>query len=75
MKKVAYMVENQKSIWGVTIRVLDREAIDVVLVSKYTGFTLDDAVRNANKKLNGLGFEVCEKITDDAEILKRMEMW
>ena len=58
MKKVAYEVEDMKSVWGVTIRILDREARMDTMTSTYTGFTVDDAIKNANAKLNKFGYEI-----------------
>lgn len=56
MKCVEWEVEPMKSIWGVTVRILDREARMATMLSTYTGFTLDDAIANANAKLNKVGY-------------------
>lgn len=58
MKKVTYEVEDMKSIWGVTIRILDSDARTEAMASTYTGFTLDDAIKTANARLNKFGYEI-----------------
>lgn len=58
MKRVEYRVEPMKSIWGVTIRILDEDARMAVMTSTYTGFTLDDAIATANARLNKAGYYV-----------------
>ena len=58
MKRVEYSVEPMKSIWGVTIRIHDEEAMSATLMNKLTGFTLDEAIASANKRLNPVGFVV-----------------
>lgn len=58
MKKVSYMVKPMKSIWGVTIRILSKEAAMKAMSYEFTGFTIDDAVANANSKLNKVGYTI-----------------
>ena len=65
MKAVAYRVEPQKTIWGVTIRILDHDAVMDTLTNTYTGFTLDDAKESANCRLNKFGYELGRLVTDD----------
>lgn len=58
MKKVSYTVKPKKSIWGVTIRILSKEAAKEAMSYEFTGFTIDDAVANANSKLNKVGYMI-----------------
>ena len=64
MKAVKYMMQAQKSVWGVTIRLLDREAATLAMSYTFTGFTVDDAVAHANKKLAPFGYEVVGAATE-----------
>lgn len=52
------MTEPMKSIWGVTIRILNREAAKEVMSYTFTGFTIDDAIAKANSKLNKVGYSI-----------------
>lgn len=58
MRKVEYEVEPPKSIWGVTIRILDSKARMDTLTSTFAGFTIDDAINTANAKLNKFGYYI-----------------
>ena len=58
MKKVEYEVVPQKTIWSVSIRILDSKARMDTLTSTFTGFTIDDAIKTANAKLNKFGYYV-----------------
>lgn len=58
MKGVSYTIKPMKSIWGVTIRILNKEAATEAMSYEFTGFTIDDAVANANSKLNKVGYTI-----------------
>lgn len=63
MKKVNYSIDNNSGdIFTVTIRLEDREAMKACLMMRFTGFTLDDAIHNANKRLNVFGYEIGQKV-------------
>lgn len=63
MKNITYMVEPTKSIWGCTITILDREAAMESLTKHFTGFTVGDAVENANHMLERFGYRVTREAT------------
>lgn len=65
MKGISYMVEPMKSIWGVTIRILSREAAMEVMTNTFAGFTVDDAVANAENKLNKVGYTITGEATEE----------
>ena len=58
MKTIGYRVKPMQTIWGRTIRITDPDARAACLVSEFTGFTVDDAIRNANKRLNRFGYKI-----------------
>ena len=58
MIKTSYKVLPQKTIYGVTIELLDLEVVSKVLMLNFTGYNLNDAIKNANKKLNQFGYYV-----------------
>lgn len=56
MKKATYTIDEQ-GLMTVTIRV-DCEASKACMMSCFTGFGLEDAIRNANKRLRLFGYEI-----------------
>ena len=68
------MTESMKSIWGVTIRILNREAAKEVMSYTFTGFTIDDAIDKANSKLNKVGYLIKGEATAE-EIEAYLDMF
>lgn len=68
------MTEPMKSIWGVTIRILNREAAKEVMSYTFTGFTIDDAIDKANSKLNKVGYLIKGEATAE-EIEAYLDTW
>lgn len=68
------MTEPMKSIWGVTIRILNREAAKEVMSYTFTGFTIDDAIAKANSKLNKVGYLIKGEATAE-EIEAYLDMF
>lgn len=58
MIKTEYEILPQKSIYVVTISLLDWDVATKVLRFEFTGFNLKDAIKNANEKLNQFGYYV-----------------
>jgi len=65
MTGVKYLVKASKSVWGVTIRIMDKEAATAVMSYEFTGFTIDDAIDTANSKLNKCGYEIAGAATNE----------
>lgn len=58
MKTILATLEEPESIYAVTLSIDDKEAMDACMRFEFTGFNIADALKNANKKLNPLGFRV-----------------
>lgn len=71
---VKYFVKASKSVWGVTIRIIDKKAAAMVMSYEFTGFTIDDAINKANNKLNKCGYEIAGAATDE-EIEAYYDEW
>lgn len=58
MKEATYTI-NEITLRSVTIRI-DEEASRICRSTCFTGFTLKDAIRQANKRLRVFGYEIKE---------------
>lgn len=62
---IKYIVKPIKSTWGVTIRILNSDAAHEAMSYEFTGFTVDDAVKNAEMKLKKFGYYISGEANEE----------
>lgn len=62
---VKYIVKPMKSIYGATIRILNSDAAQAVMSYEFTGFSVNDAVENAEMKLKKFGYYISGEANEE----------
>ena len=61
MITIKYKVSEKPSVWGPRVEILDEDAAEAVGESLFVGFTIEEAIRHANKKLAPFGYQLEDK--------------